>query len=260
MRTNKQGLTYRPGVVARLNGQRFGTLSVVSRAHSENGYVFWHCKCGCGAEIVVRGSHLRQGRRKHCGAAVHRLRPPSLTVEYKSEYQSWMNMRVRCLDPKHKKYPIYGGRGITIDPRWGEFKNFMFDMGRKPHPKHTIERDNVNGNYEPENCRWISRKDQGRNKRNSVFVTYNGKRLLLIDLVEELGLSRNIVYQRLKLGWTLAQAIALPLGSGVNRGRPRGPARKPYKKRKARKPEPRPQFAEMEAQFQKNLREMPERD
>ena len=103
---------------------------------------------------------------------------------------------------------MYGGRGITVDPRWNEFKQFMLDMGRKPDPKFTIERENVNGNYEPKNCKWISRKDQGRNKRNSVFVTYNGKKMLLIDLVEDLGLSRQIVYERLKLGWTLAQAIA----------------------------------------------------
>lgn len=95
----------------------------------------------------------------------------------------------------------------------------MLDMGRKSDPKFTIEREDVNGNYEPTNCKWISRKDQGRNKRTSVFVTYQGKKMLLIDLVEELGLSRQLVYKRLKLGWTLAQAIALPVS---NRGRPRG--------------------------------------
>lgn len=97
----------------------------------------------------------------------------------------------------------------------------MLDMGRKADSKFTIEREDVNGNYEPTNCKWISRKDQGRNKRTSMFVTYQGKKMLLIDLVEELGLSRNNVYQRLKLGWTLAQAIALPNGSSINRGRPR---------------------------------------
>ena len=132
----------------------------------------------------------------------------------------------RCTDPQHKNYKNYGARGITVDPRWSEFKNFMLDMGRKPDPKFTIEREDVNGNYEPKNCHWISRKDQGRNKRNSVFVTYNGKRMLLIDLVEDLGLSRSIVYGRLKGGWTLAQAIALPNGLAINRGRPRGSYKK----------------------------------
>lgn len=120
-------------------------------------------------------------------------------------------MTERCTDPRHPKYEIYGARGITICERWNSFQNFMLDMGRKPDPKFTIERKDVNGNYEPKNCKWISRKDQGRNKRTSVFVTYNGKKILLIDLVDELGLSRSVVYGRLKAGWTLAQAIALPL-------------------------------------------------
>ena len=125
-------------------------------------------------------------------------------------------MRARCANQKHKNFPNYGGRGITVCDRWSEFKNFMLDMGRKPHPRHTIERGDVNGNYEPGNCKWISRTDQTRNKRNSVFVTYKNKRMLLIDLVGELGLSRNVVHARLNRGWTLAQAIALPV--------------KPYKK------------------------------
>lgn len=229
MKTNKCGLPYHPGLIARLSGQRFGTLVVIGRSGNIGKFAAWTCRCDCGTELRVGGNRLRQGRKNHCGAPAHKpKRPTPLTAEYRSEYQSWTSMRERCTDPKHKNFKHYGGRGITIDPRWNEFKNFMLDMGRKPDPKFTIEREDVNGNYEPKNCRWISRKDQSRNKRNSVFVTYNGKRMLLIDLVEELGLSRNNVYQRLKLGWTLAQALALPNGSQINRGRPRGS----YKKKK----------------------------
>jgi hypothetical protein len=203
----------------------------VSRApNDERGAAMWLCKCDCGNEGVFGGSRLRTSTRTHCWNPTHKARPKPLTVEYRSEYQSWMSMRARCFDPAHVKYPVYGGRGITVDPRWGSFKSFMLDMGRKPDPRFTIEREDVNGNYEPKNCKWISRKDQGRNKRNSVFVTYKGRRMLLIDLVEELGLSRNVVYQRLKLGWTLAQAIALPLHTvaypGARRGRPHGACKK----------------------------------
>jgi hypothetical protein len=230
MKINKQGLSYRPGLVARLEGQRFGLLTVLSRAQNAGGYAMWNCRCTCGTEIIVGGNRLRQGRKNCCASKVHKTqRTMSLTIEYKSEYQSWTNMRKRCLNPNHKKYAIYGGRGITVCERWSDFKNFMLDMGRKPDPKFTIERQDVNGNYEPKNCYWISRKDQGRNKRNSVFVTYQGKRMLLLELVEELGLSRQLVYERLKLGWTLAQAIALPNGSSVNRGRPRGSYKKKNK-------------------------------
>jgi hypothetical protein len=225
MKTNKQGLAYRPGLLARLDGQRFGLLTVISRAHNAGGYAMWNCRCDCGAEIIVGGNRLRQGRKNRCSSKVHRIRKPSVTVEYKSEYQSWLSMRERCNNTKHKKYKVYGGRGITICERWNDFKSFLMDMGRKPDPKFTIERDDVNGNYEPANCRWIDRKDQGRNKRNSVFVTYNGKRMLLIDVVDDLGLSRSAVYGRLQNGWTLAQAIALP----IKITKPRGP-HKPKKR------------------------------
>lgn len=212
MKTNKFGQPFRPGVVVRLNGQRFGLLTVIERAGSAEGFALWKCRCDCGREIIVAGNKLRAGRKNCCPSAEHKsARRISLTVEYKSEYQSWRKMRDRCNDPNHKAYLNYGGRGITVCDRWKVFRDFMLDMGRKPHPRYTIEREDVNGNYEPANCKWIARADQGRNKRNSVFVTYNGKRILLIDLVEDLGLSRSTVYGRLKGGWTLAQAIALPL-------------------------------------------------
>lgn len=211
----------RPGQIIRMEGQRFGNLIVLQRTGRQRRYITWLCRCDCGSEVEINGRYLRAGKIKSCNKNGHRFhidRPPSLPAQYPSEYQSWINMRARCTDVKNNKYPIYGGRGITVCERWNKFENFMLDMGRKSDPKFTIERDDVNGNYEPKNCRWISRKDQGRNMRNSVFVTYQGKRILLIDLVEQLGLSRMLVYTRLKLGWTLAQAIALPLS---NRGRKR---------------------------------------
>lgn len=205
--------------IIRLEGKRFGQLTVLSRAGRKSRFISWLCRCDCGTEIEIGGDKLRRGKRTRCYAETHKAeRPTPLTIEYKSEYQSWISMRERCTDPNHKNYKNYGSRGITIDPRWDSFKNFMLDMGRKPDPKFTIEREDVNGNYEPKNCKWISRKDQGRNRRNSVFVTYNGKRMLLIDIVEELGLSRGIVYGRLKAGWTLAQSIALPIGTQGPKG------------------------------------------
>lgn len=229
MKTNKQGLSYRPGLVARLNGQRFGLLTVVERAGSAGGFALWKCRCDCGREIIVPGSRLRQGRKNCCPSAEHKSdRRISLTNEYKSEYQSWRKMIERCENSNHKAFLHYGGRGITVCARWKVFRDFMMDMGRKPHPKFTIERNDVNGNYEPTNCKWISKVDQGRNKRNSVFVTYAGRKMLLIDAVDDMGLSRNVVYTRLKAGWTLAQALAIPLQKG---GRPKGSKNKTCKLR-----------------------------
>jgi hypothetical protein len=221
MKTEIQGRKFKSGVYARLNGMMFGNLTVLHRAGHRGKFAAWMCRCTCGVEKVVGGQHLRRGKIRSCNTNGHRWktpRPPAFYTEYKSEYQSWTSMRERCNNPNHKKYNIYGGRGITVCERWADFQKFMLDMGRKLDPKFTIERKDVNGNYQPTNCCWIARKDQGRNKRNSVFVTYNGKRMLLIDLVEELGLSRMAVYGRLKMGWTLAQAIALPLKTTKPRG------------------------------------------
>jgi hypothetical protein len=213
---------FKRGVYARLNGMTFGNLVVLHRAGHRGKFAAWMCRCTCGVERVVGGQHLRRGKIRSCNTNGHRWkidRPITLPAEYPSEHQSWSSMHERCGNPNHKKYNVYGGRGITICERWDDFKNFMLDMGRKPDPKFTIERRDVNGNYEPGNCCWIARKDQGRNRRNSVFVVYQGKRMLLLDLVEELGLSRGVVYARLKAGWTLAQAIALPVKSYQKRPR-----------------------------------------
>ena len=109
-------------------------------------------------------------------------------------------------------FPRYGGRGIKVCPQWKtSFENFLRDMGAKPTPKHTIERKDNNGDYEPKNCRWATVGEQHKNMRTSVYVTYHGRRMLLIELVTELGLRRSVIYNRLKLGWPLDIALALPL-------------------------------------------------
>lgn len=173
MKTNKQGRAYKPGVVDRLAGQRFGLLKVIERAGNVGKFAAWRCRCDCGAEVIAGGNKLRNGRRKACGINGHRFKAehdPGITTVYKSEYQSWRNMHSRCNSSSHKNYPNYGARGITICPEWKSFEVFLRDMGRKPDPKFTIERDDTNGHYVPGNCRWASREDQHRNKRNSVYV------------------------------------------------------------------------------------------
>jgi hypothetical protein len=211
---------FKPGVVAQLEGMRFGNLTVTARGpDKQGGFYTWVCRCTCGSQCIVSGAYLRRGKTKSCNLKGHRWkntpRYGGLTVKFPSEYASWRGAWHRCYNPKNISYPVYGGRGITVCDRWKSFEHFMQDMGRKPEPKFTIERRDVNGNYEPGNCCWISKSAQGRNKQNSVYVVYQGRKMLLIDLIEELGLSKGIVKQRLKLGWTLAQAIALPNGSSA---------------------------------------------
>lgn len=118
----------------------------------------------------------------------------------------WSRCEGRC-DERHR--PLYAGK--TVCERWSVFENFLSDMGPKPTPDHTIDRIDGNGNYEPQNCRWATPAEQGRNRRNNLYVDRNGSRVLLCDLVHALGLNYAAVNGRLKMGWDLERALAQPL-------------------------------------------------
>ena len=152
-------------------------------------------KCECGNEKWVNYDHIRSGRTKTCGCG-----PSAITIIHgmsrTSEYRSWESMLQRCENPKNHKYPIYGARGITVCDRWHDFQSFISDMGLKPAKGLTIERNDTNGNYEPGNCRWATRSEQCRNKRNSRFVTIGGVRKLLIDVAKEMNLKPGVAAYR----------------------------------------------------------------
>lgn len=207
--------------VHRLEGQVFGNLTAISRVRAaprserrSNRNAMWLVRCTCGQELTVRTDNLTLGRQKSCTIAGHYWSTVGATYlwkKYPSEYGTWQHLRARCFDEKDDKYRIYGARGITVCERWSEFENFLADMGPKPTPRHTIERKDVNGNYEPDNCRWATRAEQARNLRRTVYVEHNGERRLLIDVADGLGLNRQMVYGRLKNGWSLEDALTIPV-------------------------------------------------
>jgi len=117
----------------------------------------------------------------------------------------------RCTNPNYYQYRHYGGRGIKICDRWMEsngqgFLGFLKDMGERP-PRMTIDRINVNGNYEPNNCRWTTQKIQQRNRTNNIWINIDGQDILLVEYCEDNNLSYHKIYKRLRRGWSIEDAI-----------------------------------------------------
>jgi len=192
-----------------LSGQRLGMLQVLHRGpQSKDNRATWVCKCDCGVEKSIRSKYLVAGTARSCGC--QRYATTHGMTKTKA-YQSWQCMKSRCDKPSNVRYSEYGGRGVTYCDRWKSFENFYADMGEPPTPKHTLDRKEVNGNYEPDNCRWATQKEQANNRRNNVFVEWQGQRMTVTQLAERTGFPLSNLRHRLKRGWSVEDAISYPL-------------------------------------------------
>lgn len=189
-------------------GTRFGRLSVVR----EVGRNKWRdrlveCRCDCGNTVVVALGKLKSGRTRSCGclrseASAERLRKHGITAGGKPRtFTIWSGMKARCLNPKSVSYQNYGGRGIGICPEWMEFRTFHeWAMSNGYADGLQLDRIDNDGDYCPENCRWVTRSQNQRNTRRARLITLNGRTQTATEWIRELGVSRSAFYAALRKG------------------------------------------------------------
>lgn len=210
-----------------IRGQRFGKLVVKEFHHSDGIFAYWLCECDCGNATVKSTQQLRQNWHPSCGCNPRytnrpkRNNVPTHHMTGTRLYKIWKSMRSRCgcKNPNRKEYWGYPHRGITICDEWNDFENFYkwaMENGYDPDaPKGecTLDRIDVNGNYEPSNCRWATNTQQVRNRRKTVYLVHNGERKPLTEWCEILGLNKKTVYGRLhNYGWTNPEEILFGKG------------------------------------------------
>ena len=202
-----------------LLGQRFGRLVVIAPA-ARVGIkrdARWLCRCDCGAEKAVGAACLKSGRARSCSCLRREVTAKRMTVHGDSRvgkreplYGVWAGILRRCNNPHDGTYERYGARGIRVCERWLSYENFKADMGPTYRRGLSIERNDNNGNYQPENCRWATRKEQCRNRRSSFFIEYRGERRTVVEWGEILGVRWARIHARIKAGWPVERAMTQP--------------------------------------------------
>lgn len=209
-----------------LTGKKFERLTVIRYISAEERDGFshkkdsrrWLCKCDCGNIVRLRTEQLLQGKAKSCGCYIkdifHNQTIKNTTHGLKNTrlYRIWNNIKDRCYNKNCKDYFKYGGRGIRVCNEWldnfQEFYDWCILNGYSDNL--SIDRIDVNGNYEPNNCRWVTMKMQCRNRRNNLILEYKGERKSLAEWCEELNLDYHLVHNRLYNDWTVERAFETP--------------------------------------------------
>lgn len=194
-----------------ITGLRFGRLVAIEHLGKQH----WKCKCDCG-NITISNSYLmRNGKAKSCGCLVSEINRDMHYIDGRCEtrlYHTYLSMKARCFNPHIKRFENYGGRGITVCDEWknsySSFREWAISNGYKDCL--TLDRIDVNGNYEPNNCRWATRKEQSNNKRNNILVTVDGITETLKQTCERYKVPYKRTWKRFKCGWSIEDALFKP--------------------------------------------------
>lgn len=203
-----------------LASRRFGQLVVLKYVGRGDRNHYWECKCDCGELSIANSKCLLSGMTTSCGCyrmqrMLKSTQTHGHTANYRTpEYKTWQNMRSRCENPNAVGFHAYGGRGVRVCEEWrlgdgtkSGFECFLADIGPRPTEKHSLDRINVDGNYEPGNCRWADNQQQQRNRRDNIWVEVDGRRMLISDAIEKLDIPRTSFYRLLDKGISLKEAI-----------------------------------------------------
>lgn len=204
-----------------LTGKKFGKLKVIAfsgyhqdfEGNTVSKTARWVCRCDCGTVKIVRARVLLNGHSRSCGCYKTSLLEAGMYrthgMSHDIKYRRYRNMLDRCHNSNHRDYKYYGGRGIKVCARWkgkAGLEHYLNDMGERPEGK-ALGRKNINGGYNPDNCRWVTPKEQCNNKRNNITVEYNGKKQSLSQWADQTGILRSVLYGRLKMGWSAKKTL-----------------------------------------------------
>lgn len=216
--------TSRLGQIRDLTGQKFGRLYVVERADDKydkyGRHTMWRCVCDCGNETVVGTSSLTCGNTTSCGCYFSEIISEIKTTHGMSKsrlYNVWNGILTRCYNSKSTKYKNYGARGIKVCDEWHKFESFYdwaMSTGYDPKAEYgacTIERKNVNGDYEPSNCVWATSKQQANNTTTNHILEWNGEKLTMSQWADKTGIDACVISDRIGRGWDVEKTLTTPV-------------------------------------------------
>ena len=195
-----------------LIGQKFNRLTVIERAENDkHNNAMWLCRCDCGNLCKATTSGLRNGNNQSCGC-LHKETFNNKTHCKRNTrlYRIYAHMKERCSNENNKNYERYGGRGITVCDEWLQNFQAFYDwaMANGYKDSLTIDRIDNDKGYSPENCRWVTMKEQSNNKSCNIIITFNGKTQTLKQWADELGMNYTRLYQRIYVrGWSIEKAF-----------------------------------------------------